>query len=196
MKRKSSNRAWRHSTSSTKTGLAPPGPGSGPSPLAVPVASSRAWEGKAVPVLRARRRSAAMPIRPRLVPSGQRTSKFGKAIGSERVGTSKVAAYASATRIATVPRYWSSGTGKNEEIPSLRLSTSFKAQIEPKGLFRQQQTKLRAPERRPLLPRIAYACGHERRPSGSNSAYRRRSSRPHMHRNSERNPPIWGVARH
>ena len=118
-----------------------------------------------------------------------------KAIGSERVGTSKVAAYASATRIATVPRYWSSGTGKNEEIPSLRLSTSFKAQIEPKGLFRQQQTKLRAPERRPLLPRIAYGCGHERRPSRSNSAYRR-SSRRLVHRNSERNPPIWGVARH
>jgi hypothetical protein len=78
MKRRSSNRAWRHSTSSTKTGRDPSGPGSGPSPLAVPVASSRAWEGKAVPVLRARLCSAVMPIRPRLVPSGQRTSMFGK----------------------------------------------------------------------------------------------------------------------
>ena len=78
MKRKSSNRAWRHSTSSTKKRRDPRGPGSGPSPLAVPVASSRAWEGKAVPVLRARLRLAAMPIRLRLVPTGQRTSTCGK----------------------------------------------------------------------------------------------------------------------
>lgn len=58
-------------------GLDLSGPASGSSPLAVPVANSRVWEGKALPVLRASPRPETISIRPRLVPLGQGTRTLG-----------------------------------------------------------------------------------------------------------------------
>ena len=77
MKRKSSTSAWGHSTSSMAKGLDLSGPASGSSPLAVPVANSRVWEGKALPVLRASPRPETISIRPRPVPLGQGTKTLG-----------------------------------------------------------------------------------------------------------------------
>ena len=171
MKRKSSNRAWRHSTSSTKKRRDPCGPGSGPLPLAVPVASSRAWEGKAVPVLRARLRLAAMPIRPRLVPTGQRTSTCGKSHRKRacRHVKSGRGLCPRATSVASL-----AGRAKTKKDQALDCQLHSKRKLEPKGLFRQQQTKPRAPKRQPLLPRIAVAAAM----SGPRAAAPRIAARP------------------
>ena len=104
------------------------------------------------------------------------------------------AAYASATGIAAVSRIDVLGrTGKNEEIPSLRLSTSFKAQkaqVEPKALFRSSKPsrgRLSAnaiAEDSPWPPPWAVTIAQQ---FGISPLVP-----PAVHQNSERNPPIWG----